>query len=1193
MLQWINPGYTNLLCFKPATLSDCGVSKLEGESQSQPVAYHDFVYFAAKDIHQINRQEHFKYVLQENAIDVMELDAFSQLKVQDDVLYVAFVGGAMYALEVSRKPFERSNEPVLWETKPNVKISSRKNLKPFITKDYVYTFSEDNEILQLNRTNGHVSMIAVLRADQSFSSSPVVGGGLLFVGLADGTLQGINLRNLRVQIKNKFAGSILTEPVYYKDNLYFGGSDGLMYAVNVAQDTALINWRYRTYDAIRTAPVLHNGIVYIGSDDQFVYGVDAVTGRLKWSKQLSGPVVENVIINGTQLYCTTATGSLYSLNINDRGEDIFNKQVDVIVRNSGFRFFQQKNILSVVYEDALGVFLYATSEGFVGCVEYASLKNLWRKKVDTPMSEAQLQLYNSTHLIITTQAQVLVFEILEGGKLLWKVDVVAPQGPALVEEDSVIVVTTEGLFEFDLITGEQGWIRGDSFTIVAPSVISKGTIYILSRHGYVRSFHFRTGSSVSYYRMTGLSRVKPILSGDTMFVAGGGNVYALNTSDGVLSEIWYQTIGGTTLTDIVLGEEMLFVVSSEMVYAFRQKNGEIVWEQNVGDLIIDMAIITGLNGRSHRSLMVQTITYNAYVLDIKDGTISFVPDNQIISRFGFAQFYEVVRKLLYRKYVENLAEKDNTLTFILEDEMVFMDLRMLELSDSPMMELQGMEDVLAFLGIDQMLVEVQSIRLPTVPTSEGQPMLGYFPTSQPKKLENRSELAEEEPAKKKSGYTNVLIYSLVCGIITVLVLAALAVTWRTRMQVLNFCGGNKENTAISIQQELAGPSARSGSMHDSVKWVTASDMPVISKGTQAPKNVDLSIDFYRELDIRMEIGSGGFGNVMGGLYTPNNQNVQYEVAIKQLHSGFLGKTKEQVEKEFIKEIGLHAMLRHPNIVKCFGASQRPRAIVMEYCHAGSLQDYLYTFRNGYPLPLQEVLDIGLQIADGLAYLHPHIVHLDLKPQNILFDANLTLKLADFGLAKWKDESIHHTRSITGTVNYMAPEQFSEFAGISERADIWSLAMVLWECMCGQKPYEKREFAQQYTAIVIKRQRPKLPISCPTPISKLLSQCWLHEHYRRPSAVDIVQRIKQLQQEFTREQLENHSMKIREELGFNSEINFAARPMTQPLHTMKSLQFSSADEANMHTASKKSQESSSGFLKGVSSKYKGKSHRRQK
>eukprot|EP01026_Neomeris_dumetosa_P035033 TRINITY_DN2802_c0_g2_i1.p1 TRINITY_DN2802_c0_g2~~TRINITY_DN2802_c0_g2_i1.p1 ORF type:complete len:765 (+),score=90.46 TRINITY_DN2802_c0_g2_i1:201-2297(+) len=659
--------------------------------------------------------------------------------------------------------------------------------------------------------------------------------------------------------------------------------------------------------------------------------------------------------------------------------------------------------------------------------------------------------------------------------------------------------------------------------------------------------------------MTGPSLVKPQLLDDIVYVVGGGNVYALNSSMEDLQEIWYQTIGGSTLTDPILYAGMLYIASSKMVYVFHQENGKIEWEKSVGSLIKSIDLRKGIRREADKfSILVETIDQNVFVLDSVDGTLEIFPENDLLNRYGYKQFIIVVDELLqYKENPQN--ERNTTVQFMLEDKMVYFDTNLLFQGDNSLTKIMGMRDVLDFLEINLPTPEITP-KL-NVPIDEDQfdwEVDGDF---------SRGMFSVQQTPKqaKKSDIGGILTYSLVFGGILILLLFVLVATWRTRVHGLrlyrstNYTTRGNNTTTPSYQVQLTKPSTskfvfRTISQVAGVggKHMTAKDLPIISKYTKTAKNVDLDIDFYKELDIRMEIGSGGFGIVLGGIYTPQNKNVQYEVAIKQLHNNFLGKTREQVQKEFDKEIILHAMLSHPNIVKCYGSTQIPRAIVMEYCHAGSLQDYIYTFRQGYPLPLQEVLDIGLQIADGLAYLHPHIMHLDLKPQNILFDANLVVKLADFGLSKWKDDSLHHTRTITGTVNYMAPEQFSEFAGISERSDIWSLGMVMWECITGSKPYEKREFAQQYTAVVIKKQRPPMPQKCPSQIAKLISQCWQHEHYRRPSAVDIVHRIKLLKDQYSREELDRISTQIRTELGFGQTVTFAQtdRPMTQPLHTLR-------------------------------------------
>jgi len=134
----------------------------------------------------------------------------------------------------------------------------------------------------------------------------------------------------------------------------------------------------------------------------------------------------------------------------------------------------------------------------------------------------------------------------------------------------------------------------------------------------------------------------------------------------------------------------------------------------------------------------------------------------------------------------------------------------------------------------------------------------------------------------------------------------------------------------------------------------------------------------------------------------------------------------------------------------------PRGIwylVFEYIAFGSLRTLL---ENRSLLPA-EVRDLALALTAGLSVAHGrHVRHRDLKPENILLPDGRTdlAKIADFGIARTQDGTkLTTTGRWIGTASYMAPEQFKDSSAVDERADIYSLALILWECLCNHVPYD--------------------------------------------------------------------------------------------------------------------------------------------
>ncbi|XP_058202685.1 G-type lectin S-receptor-like serine/threonine-protein kinase At5g35370 [Rhododendron vialii] len=206
---------------------------------------------------------------------------------------------------------------------------------------------------------------------------------------------------------------------------------------------------------------------------------------------------------------------------------------------------------------------------------------------------------------------------------------------------------------------------------------------------------------------------------------------------------------------------------------------------------------------------------------------------------------------------------------------------------------------------------------------------------------------------------------------------------------------------------------------------------------------------YKELvvateNFRTKIGSGGFGTVYKGMLPDESV-----VAVKKITSlGVEGK------REFCTEIAIIGNIRHVNLVrlKGFCARGRQRFLVYEYMNRGSLDRVL--FGNGYVLEWEERFKIAIGTARGLAYLHSSceqkIIHCDVKPENILLDDNLQVKISDFGISKLlsREQSGLFT-TMRGTRGYVAPDWLSN-SPITDKSDVYSYGMVLLEIVRGRK-----------------------------------------------------------------------------------------------------------------------------------------------
>jgi len=186
-----------------------------------------------------------------------------------------------------------------------------------------------------------------------------------------------------------------------------------------------------------------------------------------------------------------------------------------------------------------------------------------------------------------------------------------------------------------------------------------------------------------------------------------------------------------------------------------------------------------------------------------------------------------------------------------------------------------------------------------------------------------------------------------------------------------------------------------------------------------------------------------------------------------------GKAGARLFERFLLEYQLIAALRHPHVVKIIdlGVADDHAYIVMEHLPAGSLAERIATG----PLDAEAALRYARQIGEALAAIHSAgILHRDLKPANVMFRADDTLALIDFGLAKALrlEASLTGTARIFGTPHYMSPEQ-GHADPIDERSDLYSLGCILYEMLTGEKPFT----ASTAMGVIYKHShtpRPKLP-----------------------------------------------------------------------------------------------------------------------
>jgi eukaryotic-like serine/threonine-protein kinase len=259
---------------------------------------------------------------------------------------------------------------------------------------------------------------------------------------------------------------------------------------------------------------------------------------------------------------------------------------------------------------------------------------------------------------------------------------------------------------------------------------------------------------------------------------------------------------------------------------------------------------------------------------------------------------------------------------------------------------------------------------------------------------------------------------------------------------------------------------------------------------------------------------------MGEVYRARDMRLGREVAIKILPAAFAA-DPESVRR-FEKEARAVASLSHPNVVTLLdvGEQEGLRYAVAELVAGETLRTRL----AAGSLPTKEAAEIAAQMAEGLAAAHEKgVVHRDIKPENVVITPSGFARILDFGLAKRSETAIgagtgedEATRSelltdkgvVAGTVGYMSPEQIRG-ESVDGRSDVFSLGVVLWEMLTGQRPFHGDSQVETLNAILKEEPQPELALdSLPTELARIVRRCLeKRKDARYHSAADLAHDLK--------------------------------------------------------------------------------------
>ncbi|XP_038199987.1 focal adhesion kinase 1 isoform X1 [Arvicola amphibius] len=287
-----------------------------------------------------------------------------------------------------------------------------------------------------------------------------------------------------------------------------------------------------------------------------------------------------------------------------------------------------------------------------------------------------------------------------------------------------------------------------------------------------------------------------------------------------------------------------------------------------------------------------------------------------------------------------------------------------------------------------------------------------------------------------------------------------------------------------------------------------------------PSTRDYEIQRER-IELGRCIGEGQFGDVHQGVYL-SPENPALAVAIKTCKNC----TSDSVREKFLQEALTMRQFDHPHIVKLIGViTENPVWIIMELCTLGELRSFLQVRK--YSLDLASLILYAYQLSTALAYLESkRFVHRDIAARNVLVSSNDCVKLGDFGLSRYMEDSTYYKASKGKLpIKWMAPESIN-FRRFTSASDVWMFGVCMWEIlMHGVKPFQGVK-NNDVIGRIENGERLPMPPNCPPTLYSLMTKCWAYDPSRRPRFTELKAQLSTILEEEKVQQEERMRMESR-------------------------------------------------------------------